>query len=74
MNNLSSIFYIFLDKKRALLTKISSFPTQNMMGYGYFMEFNQSFFNQSISNLNNRRTANYNESTRPTAHVKTCKL
>lgn len=42
---------------RALFTKISSFPTQNMMGYGYFQEFNQSFFDQSISNLNTRLTA-----------------
>ncbi len=44
---------------RALFTKISSFPTQNMMGYDYFQEFNQSFFDQSISNLNTRLTAYY---------------
>ena len=59
---------------RALFTKISSFPTQNMMGYGYFQEFNQSFFDQSISNLNARLTAYYNQSDHPTVYVKTCKL
>ncbi len=74
MNNLSSIFYIFLDKKRALLTKISSFPTQNIMCYDYFMEFNQSFFDQSISNLNTRLTAYSNQSDNPTVYIKTCKL
>ena len=42
------------------------------MGYGYFMEFNQSFFNQSISNLNTRLTAYYKQSDQPTVYVNSC--
>ncbi len=61
-------------QNHTLFTKISSFFNQNMMGYGYFQEFNQSFFDQSISNLNTRLTAYYNQSDHPTVYVKTCKL
>ncbi len=68
------VFFVSVwTKNRALFTKISSFPTQNMMGYGYF-RVNQSFFDQSISNLNTRLTAYSNQSDYPTVYIKTCKL
>ena len=59
---------------RALFTKISSFPTQNMMGYGYFQEFNQSFFDQLTSILNTRLAACVQKTNLPDAYAKTCKL
>jgi hypothetical protein len=59
---------------RALFTKISSFPTQNMMDHGYFLKFNQSFFDQLTSILNTRLAACIQKTNLPDSNAKTCKL